>query len=252
MPVKATPQPPRLLMEATLSRKPFFRRAGLSLLGLIAAVIALWGLNEANNLGKLPEGLWLPLTIAMALLGLLFLIRTLLNFIRWLRTKNETLKLYNQGIVLTRGKDTVKYGWGSLHTYREGSRALRLTMQNGKVINIDNRFGDLPRWASYIRQYAARVTGVYIARAIREERPVVLHPKLTIWPGGIEVDKKEIPWSKVDVRLMGKKLVVFQRAQSGNFQKVKAYNMHTVDNVGGFLEVAHSTMKNYQRDRFGV
>ena len=125
-------------------------------------------------------------------------------------------------------------------------------MQDGRVLNIDRRYGDLSPWAAYIRQYAARVTGVYIARAIREERPVVLHPKLTIWPGGVEVDKKEIPWSKVDVRLMGKQLVVFQRAESGNFQKVKAYNMHTVDNVGGFLEVAHSTMKNHQRDRFGV
>ncbi len=252
MPTKGTPQPPRLLMEATISRRPYFRKAWLSIVGLITALMGVWILNEANNLGKLPNDSWLPLTIAVALLGLLFLIRAIINFVRWLRTKNETLKLYNQGIVLTRGNDTMKYGWGSLHTYREGSRALRLTMQNGQVINIDNRYGDLPRWAERIRQYAARVTGVYIARAIREERPVVLHPKLTIWPGGIEVDKKEIPWSKVDVRLMGKQLVVFQRAQSGNFQKVKTYNMHTVDNVGGFLEVAHSTMKNHQRDRFGV
>ncbi len=252
MPAKATTQHPRLLAEATISRRPYFRRAGLSILGLIAALIGLWGLYEADSLGKLPNGSWLPLTIAVALIGVLFLIRAIINFVRWLRNKNETLKLYNQGIVRTRGKDTVKYGWGSLHTYREGSRALRLTMQNGQVINIDNRYGDLARWASYIRQYAARVTGVYIARAIREERPVVLHPKLTIWPGGIEVDNKEIPWSKVDVRLMGKQLVVFQRAKSGGFQKVRAYNMHTVDNVGGFLEVAHSTMKNHQRDRFGV
>ncbi len=239
-------------MEATISRRPYFRKAWLSIVGLITALMGVWLLNEANNQGKLPNNSWLPLTIAVALLGLLFLIRAIINFVRWLRTKNETLKLYNQGIVLTRGKDTIKYGWGSLHTYREGSRALRLTMQNGQVINIDSRYGDLPRWAERIRQYAARVTGVYIARAIREDRPVVLHPKLTVWPGGIEVDKKEIPWSKVDVRLMGKQLVVFQRAQSGNFQKVKTYNMHTVDNVGGFLEVAHSTMKNHQRDRFGV
>src|SRR4051812_29028461 len=106
MPVKATPQPPKLLMEATLSRRPFFRRAGLSILGFIAALLAIWGLNEANNLGNVPDGLWLPLTIAIAVISLLFFIRALLNFIRWLRTKNETLKLFNQGIVRTRGKDT--------------------------------------------------------------------------------------------------------------------------------------------------
>ena len=252
MPVKGTPQPPRLLMEATISRRPYFRKTWLSILGLITALMGLWTLNEANNLGKLPNNSWLPLTIAVGILGLLFLIRAILNFNRWLHTTNETLKMFNQGIVRTRGKDTLKFGWGSIHTYREGSRALRLTLQNGHVVNIDSRYGDLPRWASYIRQYAARVTGVYIARAIREERPVVLHPKLTVWPGGIEVDKKEIPWSNVDVRLKGKQLVVYQRAKTGGFQKVKAYNIHTVDNVGGFLEVAHSTMKNHQRDRFGV
>ena len=249
---RGTPQPPRLLMEATLNRKPFFRRAGLSLLGLIAGLIALWGINEAHNLGKIPDGLWESLMIAVGIFSVLFLIRAILNFNRWLHTTNETLKMYNQGIVRTRGNETLKFSWGQLHTYREGSRALRLTLQNGKVINIDGRYGDLPRWASYIRQYAARVTGVYIARAIREERPVVLHPKLTVWPGGIEVDKKEIPWSNVDVRLKGKQLTVYQRAKTGGFQKVKTYNMHTVDNVGGFLEVAHSTMKNHQRDRFGV
>ena len=38
MPAKGTPKPPKLLLETTLSRKPFFRRAGLSLLGFIAAL----------------------------------------------------------------------------------------------------------------------------------------------------------------------------------------------------------------------
>ena len=252
MPAKALPSKPKLLMEVTLSRKPFFRRGWLSLIGVITALMGLWMLNEAENLGKLPAGLWTPITIAVALLGVVFFIRALVNFVRWWRTPNETLKLYNQGIVRVIGKDTVKYGWGSLHTYREGSRALRLTMQNGKVINIDRRYGDLSRWAELIRQFAARVTGVYIARAIREERPVRLHPKLTVWPGGVEVDKKEIPWSAIDARLVGKQLIIYERAKSGNFQKVRAFNMNTIDNLGGFLEVAHSTMKNHQRDRFGV
>lgn len=242
----------KLLMEATLSRRPFFRRAWLSLLGVIIAIFAIWGLYEASNLDKLPYGLWVPITIVIAIGGLLFLIRALVNLVRWYRTKNETLKLFNQGIVRTRGAETEKFGWGALHTYREGSKSLRLTMQDGKVLKIDERYGDLDRWAQYIRRYAAQVTGVLIARAIREERPVVLHPKLTVWPGGVEVDKKEIPWAEVEARLTGKKLVIYQRAKSGNFQKVQQYNMHTVDNVGGFLEVAHSTMKNHQRDRFGV
>lgn len=247
----ATPKT-KLFVQATLSRVPYFRRAWLSLLGVIVAIFAIWGLYEAANLEKLPSGLWAPLTIVVALGGLLFLIRALVNIVRWFRTQNETLKLFNKGIVRTRGKETVNFGWGAIHTYREGSKWLRLTMKNGHVLMIDERYGELDRWKSYIRRYAAQVTGVYIARAIREDRPVVLHPKLTVWPGGVEVDKKEIPWAEVEARLVGKKLVIYQRAKSGNFQKVRQYNMHTVDNVGGFLEVAHSTMKNHQRDRFGV
>lgn len=247
----ATPKT-RLFIESKVSRAPFFRRAWLSLLACIVLIIAIWGLHEAYILDKLSTELWTGLTIAVAIGGVLFLIRALINIVRWFRTKNETLKLFNKGIVRKRGTETVNFGWGSIHTYREGSRALRLTMKNGQVLNIDQRYGELDRWASYIRRYAAQVTGVYIARAIREERPVRLHPKLTVWPGGVEVDQKEIPWSEVDARLVGKKLVIYQRAKSGNFQKVRQYNMHTVDNVGGFLEVAHSTMKNHQRDRFGV
>src|SRR4051812_3956895 len=101
MPVQATPQTPRLLMEATISRRPFFRRTWLSIIGLIVTLVGLWLLDQAENLGKIPYGMWLPLTLAVGLLGLIFLIRALLYFVRWLRTKNETLKLYNQGIVLT-------------------------------------------------------------------------------------------------------------------------------------------------------
>lgn len=242
----------KLLIEATRSRVPYFRRAWLSLLGCIAAILAIWGLHEAANLDKLPAGLWAPLTVVVALGGTLFLIRALVNIVRWFRTPNESLKLYNQGIVRTVGKNTVKFGWNALHTYREGSRVLRLTMKDGQVIRIDQRYGDLERWAKYLRRIAANITGKHIAQAIREERPVRLHPKLTVWPGGIEIDSKAIPWSQVDVRLAGGKLTVYRRAKSGNFQKVKQFNVHTVDNVGGLLEVAHSTMKNHQRERFGV
>lgn len=252
MPAKPLPSKPKLLLEVSLNRKPYFRRTWLSVMGVITALMGLWVLNEAENLGALPAGLWTPLTIAVALLGVVFLIRALVNFVRWSRTPDGSLKLYNQGIVRTTGKDTVKYGWGSIKSYREGSRMLRLTMQNGGVITIDRRYGDLSKWAAIIRQYAARVTGVYIARAIREEQPVHLHPDLTVWSGGIEVSKKEIPWSEVDARLVKKQLIIYQRAKSGNFQPVRAFKMETVDNIGGFLEVAHSTMKNHQRDRFGV
>ncbi|MCA0458088.1 MAG: hypothetical protein LCI00_29245 [Chloroflexi bacterium] len=247
----ATPKT-KLFVESKINRAPYFRRAWLSLLGCIVAILAIWGLYEASNLEKLPSGLWLPLTIVVALGGLLFLIRALVNLVRWFRTKDETLKLFNKGIVRTRNGQNETFGWGSIKTYREGSKELRLTMKNGDVLTIDRRYGEFERWASYIRRYAAQITGVHIARAIREERPVHLHPKLVVWPGGVEVDKKEIPWADVEARLNKGKLTIYQKSKAGGFQKVRQYKMNTVDNIGGFLEVAHSTMKNHQRERFGV
>jgi hypothetical protein len=248
----AVSQPPKLLLEATLKRRPFFRRALLALLGLVAALLALYAVNEADNIGTLPAGLWLPGVAITGVLAVLFLLGLLINLWRWLRGADEKLRLYDQGFVWTRGKDTRKYGWSALHTYRETSRALYLTMRDGRVIKIGERHGDVANWAYLLRKRAARVTGSLIARAIREERPVRLHPKLTVWPGGVEVNKIEIPWSELDVRLKGNRLTVYRMAKSGKFGVVKQFKATSVDNVGGFLELAHSTIKNHQRERFGV
>lgn len=248
----AVSQPPKLLLEATLKRRPYFRRLLLTLLGLIAALLGLYAVNEADNIGTLPVGLWLPGVVIALLLTVLFLLRLLINLWRWLRGTDEKLRLYDQGFVWTRGKETRKYGWSALHTYRETARALYLTMRDGKVIKIGERHGDVANWAFLLRKRAARVTGTQIARAIREERPVRLHPRLTVWPGGVEINKQEIPWSELDVRLKGHRLAIYRMAKSGKFRLVKQFNAQTVDNVGGFLELAHSTIKNHQRQRFGV
>jgi hypothetical protein len=248
----AIPQPPKLLLEATLKRRPYFRRALLALLGLVATLLVLYAVNEAETIGTLPAGLWLPGVGIALVLAVLFLLGLLINLWRWLRGSDEKLRLYDQGFVWTHANETRKYGWSALHTYRETRRTLYLTMRDGRVIKIGDRHGDVQNWAFLLRKRAARVTGTQIARAIREERPVRLHRRLTVWPGGVEIDKQEIPWSELDVRLNGNRLTVYRMAKSGKFSLVKHFNAQTVDNVGGFLELAHSTIKNHQRQRFGV
>ncbi|MEZ4672330.1 MAG: YcxB family protein [Anaerolineae bacterium] len=248
----AVSQPPKLLLEATLRRRPFFRKALLAALGLAVALVALYAVNEANTIGTLPEGFWLPGIIIAIITVLLFAISLLTNLWRWLRGADEVLRFYDQGFVWTHGNDTRKYGWSALQAYRETKRMLYLTMKDGKIIKIGDRHGDVQNWAFLIRKRAARVTGTLIARAIREEQPFRLHKQLTVWPGGVEVNKQEIPWSELDVRLKDSRLTVYRRAESGKFRTVKQFNAQTVENVGGFLELAHSTIKNHQRERFGV
>ena len=81
--------------------------------------------------------------------------------------------------------------------------AHKLTMQDGRVLKIDSKYGDMRKLNQILRRAAAHVTGMEMGKALRAEQPVKLNSKLTIWPGGIEVGKTEIPWSELDVKLKG-------------------------------------------------
>ncbi|MBL8117024.1 MAG: hypothetical protein J0L63_12605 [Anaerolineae bacterium] len=248
----ALPQPPKLLYQTTLQRRPYFRRALLSLLGLLTGLIALYTVHEADAQGTLPAGLWLPGILVALIFTLFFALRFLIQFIRWLTSRDENLRLYNKGIVWQRGAETLQYGWQSIRTFREGRRAVILTLKDGEKLHFNRKYGDLARIAAIIRPYAARVTGVYMARAIREEKPVKIHSKVVVWPGGVEINNHEIPWALLEVRLINRKLTFYRRSESGKFQQVQAFDIQSVDNVGGFLELALSTIKNHQRERYGV
>jgi hypothetical protein len=89
-----------------------------------------------------------------------------------------------------------------------------------------------------------------MGRILREEKPVKIHPRLTVWPGGVEVGRQEIPWSELDVRLKGSQLIIRRKNRSGKFRTVRRYNARKVDNVGGFMELVSATIPNYQRERF--
>jgi hypothetical protein len=269
---KALPQKPKLLYKIVSERKPYFRRFRRALTGAAVAILLYLCLTlipavytqfeAAGDLGFL---VWQGAALLLAVLIALFIGVMLFNLIFWLRRREETLRFYDQGIVWTRKGEDEKYGWGSIQVYRDGSRgwyigdrpivqfgSQRVTLKDGTVLNFTGRYGDLREIARIIRPRAARVTGVQIANTIREELPFRLGRGLTVWPGGVEVDKKEIHWSELDVRVQGQQLTVYQKRSDGKFKALRRYNTRKLDNVGGFMEVATSTIKNHQRERFGV
>jgi hypothetical protein len=259
----AVPRKPKLLLQYSVQRRPFFRRAAWSLLAAVTMVGAAGALELAVERGTIDATLHTIGTILTLAAAALFGLRALVNFITGLRRRTETIRIFDQGFTWTRGDENLKYGWGYLKTYREGGRGLylgkrpllqwgaqRLTMRDGRVFRITGAYGDLRRYAAAIRPYAARVTGTQMGRILREEHPVKLHRQLTVWPGGVEAGKKEIPWSEVEAKLRGSQLSILQRAKSGKFKTVRRYDTHTVDNVGGFMEVAEATIRNHQRERF--
>jgi hypothetical protein len=266
MSVSVIPQKPRLLYEVSLSRKPYFRRVLSSLVGVLGALVIGYALFQGPTLGTLDPALGLPLTVIVIGIGVFFLLRGLWAFWYWLRTRNESLKFFNQGFVWQIGKQEHKYGWARLKAYREmpggwypgGAPllqwgALRLTMEDGKVFTLKGRHGDLRQLAGFIRKPAATVTGTQMARLLREEKPITLSKQLTVWPGGIEVGKQEIPWSVVDVKLKDGTVTIYrQNAKTRKFHPVQRFPTRTLDNVGGFMQVVTGTIKNHQRERFGV
>jgi hypothetical protein len=125
-------------------------------------------------------------------------------------------------------------------------------MQDQRVFKFTSTHGDPREFAKAVRPFVADVIGTRMGRALRAEKPVRLHPKLTVWPGGLEIGKLKIPWTQADVKVSGGTLIVSQANKNGKFKPVHRYAIAQLDNVSGFVELAISTMRSYQPERFGI
>ncbi|NWF71148.1 MAG: hypothetical protein HXY40_18860 [Chloroflexi bacterium] len=256
---------PRLIYQASVERKRFFRRFTLTFLAALACAAAWFALEEASARAVVSAALsgigQLVALIALVLFGL----RALVNLWTWLRRKDEMLRFYDQGFTWIRGQESYKASWNKLVTFREGAHTLRLgrlallqwgahtlKMHDGPLLRFTAAHGDPRAFAKAVRPFVADVTGTRIARTLRSEKPVRLHPHLVVWPGGLEIDKLKVPWTELDVRLKGSRIVVYRLGKNDKFKAIHSYPLAQVDNAAGFLELAASTVKNYQPDRFNI
>ncbi len=256
---------PRLIFQANVERKRFFRRFTLAFIVALACGVAWFALEQAGMRGLIDPAVLGVGQIVALVVFVIFTARALVSLFVWLRLKNESLKVFDKGFTWTRGKDAYKSSWNKLVNFREGARALRLagrpmlqwgahtlTMQDQRVFKFTSTHGDPRDFVKTVRPYVAEVTGTRMGKALRAERPVKLHPKLTVWPGGVEIDKLKLPWTEIDVKVRGGKLTVFQLGKNGKFKPVRSYPISKIDNVSGFVELATSTMRSYQPERFGI
>lgn len=254
---------PRLIYGASVQRGRFFRRFLRAAFLVLVVAAAYLALGEASA-----RGLAAPLLLdvgklaAVVLAGLLS-VRGLFNLVMALVRRNESVRFYDKGLLWTRGGNPHKYPWHQLVAYREGVRGLYLArwpllqwgqntfvMADGQTFRYGQRFGDTRAGSDAVRRYAAYVTGVHMGRTLRAEQPVRLHPKLTVYPTGIESGQQDVHWSEADVQLDGDRLVIRRLEPDGRFKTIGRYALHDVDNVGGFLELAETTIRNHQPDRF--
>src|SRR5215510_14873494 len=97
---------PKLLYEVTIERKRFFRRFTLALVVSLMALVMVFALNIIRDQNAVDEAVLLVGIIVAAVVAVFFGVRAFFSLGRWLRFRNETLRLYSQGILWTRsGKD---------------------------------------------------------------------------------------------------------------------------------------------------
>jgi hypothetical protein len=256
-------QKPKLLYQVNIVRKTHIRRFVWSLLAAVAGLAAFFALEEGRARGMADDMLLQAGGVISLVAAALFGLRALVNLWRGLRLRSENLRIYDKGIISQTPKGESKYSWSQLKTYREGGHGLyigkrpllqwgahRLKMQNGQTLKLGGRYGDLRQIGAILRRYSARVTGIQMGQALRAEKPVKLRRGLTVWPGGVEVGRHEIPWSEIEVKRRNDRLTILRKNAKGKFRPVRRYNVQQVDNVGGFMEVATATIRNHQRERF--
>jgi hypothetical protein len=248
----------KLLYEVTIERKSYRRRFVRLLIILLATGLAWVALGLAAGRGLVDErALWVG-QLAAAVIILLVSIRMLINLIRMLARPTERLRIFNKGFTLERGTAKAQYAWAALDTFLESGRGIyvgnrpiiqwgahTLLMNDKRLIRLVPRYGDFRQIARAIRPYAAEVTGTTMARTLRQEKPVRIHPKLIVWPGGLQVGKDEYAWGALNVAVTGNRLVI-RAKQKGKIRTVRQFDTHTVDNLGGFMELATATIRNHR------
>ncbi len=255
--------PPRLLYKTTVRRGLYWRRLVTLLLGAFAASGAYWALTVAGRREVIttPWLIDIGRLVAVVLAGQLFVLSGITLY-RALTRRSTRIQVFDKGLTWRMPLRVAKIPWQNITCVREGATGIylgsipvlqwgahTLTSRGGTVYSFSAKHGDPRKFMAAARPHIARQHGIRMGRALREEQPVRLHPRLTVYPGGVEANGKEIAWSRLDTMVSGRTLLIRQRKDNGGFRTVARYPITSIDNLGGFLEVAQETIRNAQRER---
>jgi hypothetical protein len=256
-------EPPRLLYKTQVQRSRYWRRLVTLLLGAFAASGAYWALTVAQRREVVTTPFLLDFgrLVAVILAGQLFVLSGLTLY-RALTRRSVRIQVFDKGLTWRTPLRVAKIPWQNISRVREGATGIyigsmpllqwgahRLTTRGGAVYRFSARHGDPRRFMKAARPYLAHVHGIRMGRALREEQPVKLHPRLTVYPGGVEVNGREIAWSRLDTYIDRGRLIIRQRRDNGRFRTVARFPVTRIDNLGGFMQVATETMRNAQPER---
>lgn len=256
---------PVLLYQTQTLRAPYLRRMGFNLVLTLVMVAGFFitrhiTYQEQDHADMLFLGMMFFL-----LVGLLLFVRVITLFLRWRRTHNERVRVYDQGIIWEKDGELRRYGWDKIKRYRRGARVATLFkkplwirgdqtlwMVNSDEFRFHKALGDPREFDYVISPIIADVTGERMGMALREKRAVKLADNLMMASGGIVAGKHKIGWKTVDIQLQNNQLVIYKLAEGGKFQPLVKIPAHQIDNLVGFMDVAESIIQNYQPHRFNI
>jgi hypothetical protein len=262
---------PKLLYKAALVRAPLLKRFWFVFWGALASGGAWYGLGEAaaRNLIEVDPTLLGVGQLAAAAVMTLFATRAVVLLWQWATRRDETVRIYDQGFVWTRGtgkrQTAIKGDWRKIDSLREaaggvwlfkrpllqwGAHELKTT--KGEMLRFTGNHGNVRQFIHIVRPLVGELLGVRIGQALRDEQPFPFLKDLVLYPGGLQVGGRGIPWARLDIARKRNRVTISEAGKDGRFKPVKHYGAHTIPNLAGLMEIASATIKNYQPTRFGV
>lgn len=259
----------RVLYAFEWQRRRVLRRAWMTLIfasllfGLFIA-LGFWRNIDPDQL------LLLSLSRRVAVLvAAMFALRAVFNLGRAMFRHTQIAQFSREGFAWQVDNDIHRYPWEQLRAYRKGARIWRvfrlpvrrfgqhrLTMNDGRAFVLHHGMTSPELFERAMDPIIDALMGEKIANTLRAGGNVRLHKHLFLTKNGVVVlkggKKIGIKWSSADIRQMGGQLGIYAAGKNGKFKLVRRFPVHTVDNLGGFLELADATLSSHQPERFNL
>lgn len=269
----ALDQAPELVFRGGVQRETYVKRWRWALVAMIAGGGIWYILTLPLVSDAIKNTAYLPITAQAVILNMGQVIGALvvlfaggrfaINLVYASRRKTQRMKFYDRGFVWERDGETHKYSWNAVKTVREfpgelkiAGRVVRhtggvtLKMRDGTVFTFTPIHGNVRDLIRRVSPYYAEEIGIRMGQAIRMGKTIQIHPQIAFAEQGLRIGDKTLSWARVNLDMTDdeRDLLINRFDKQGNIKPVVSIPTAEIDNLGGFLEIATTTIENHQRE----